>query len=265
MHIYGTSDNQIVLLHGLLGLFTTWEHNIEELSRHFTVFEVELPDYKDSPRGYGVDDYVSAVIAMFQTHGIRRPIVVGNSTGGLVAARLAATRPDLVDRLVLIASSGLFDETEDFQKLMVRSATAANVDKIMRHIFFDQAFIPQSTIDAVADYFLSSRRVRLKSFMKTARRLRSVNLTEELQSIRVPTLLIWGADDHVIPVGVARKFHALIPGSRLVVLDRCGHAPQIEHGATVNDLIVNFSRNGRHNPADHGLTRRETAHAVNVS
>jgi pimeloyl-ACP methyl ester carboxylesterase len=148
MNICGTSDNHIVLLHWLLGLFTTWEHNTKELSKHFTVFEVELPDYKDSPRGYDLDDYASAVVAMFPMYGIRRPTIVGNSTGGLIAARLAATRPDLVSRLVLIASSGLFDETEDFDKLIVRSATAANVDKIMRHIFFDQAFIPQSTIDA---------------------------------------------------------------------------------------------------------------------
>jgi pimeloyl-ACP methyl ester carboxylesterase len=242
-----------------LGLFTTWEHNTKELSKHFTVFEVKLPDYKDSPRGYDLDDYASAVVALFPRYGIRRPTIVGNSTGGLIAAR-----PDLVSRLVLIASSGLFDETEGFDKLIVRSATAANVDKIMRHIFFDQAFIPRSTIDAVADYFLSNRRVRLKSFMKTARRLRSANLGEELKDIRVPTLLIWGAEDRVIPVSVAHKFHSLIPGSRLVVLDRCGHAPQIEHAATVNQLIIGFNGNGEHIPLDSRLARPETPRVTNA-
>ena len=239
-----------MLLHGLLGLFTTWEHNVEEMSKHFRVFELELPDYKDSPRGYDLDDYTSAVVAMFQAHGIRRPTIVGNSTGGLIAARLAATRPDLAARLVLIASSGLFDETKDFSKLIVRNASAANVDKIIRHIFFDQAFVPQSTIDAVADYFLCDRRVRVKSFMKTARRLRATDLSMELKDIRVPTLLIWGADDKVIPVSIAHKFHSLIPGSRLVVLDHCGHAPQIEHAATVNQLIIGFHANSEHGPLD---------------
>ena len=132
----------------------------------------------------------------------------------------------------------------------------------MRHIFFDQAFIPQSTIDAVAGYFLSNRRVRLKSFMKTARRLRSANLGEELKDIRVPALLIWGAEDRVIPVSVAHKFHSLIPCSRLVVLDRCGHAPQIEHAATVNQLIIGFHGNGEHGHLDHGSARLEAPRAT---
>ena len=241
VNVYGRGADQIVLVHGLLGLFTTWTHTIPALARHATVFEIVLPDYKDRPGGYSLDDYAGHVLQVLDARHLKGVTLVGNSLGGHIATRIAARHPDRVARLVLITSSGLFDEVAAHEKLIVRTPSRTNVDRVLRHIFHDQRYCDAATVEAVIDYYHApGGRVRLRSFIRTARNLRTEDAAGDVKRIRIPTLILWGANDRVVPIQIACQFHALIQGSVLEVLDDCGHAPQIEKADEVNRLILEF-------------------------
>jgi pimeloyl-ACP methyl ester carboxylesterase len=239
-NVYG-KGTPIVLVHGLLGLFTSWTRLIPCLAGHAEIWEVRLPDYKDQPEGYDLGDYVRYLLDLLETHHLTDVTLVGNSLGGHIATRIAARYPDRIARVVLITSSGLFDETTAHEKLIVRTPSKKNVDQVVRHVFHNQGFCEARTVEEIIDYYLSDRRIRMRSFIRTARKLRTEDATNDCRQIRIPTLIVWGANDRVVPVQIAHRFHALIPDSRLEILDRCGHAPQIEHAEPVSLLIREFS------------------------
>lgn len=241
-NVYGKGA-PIVLVHGLLGLFTSWTRLIPHLAGHAEIWEVRLPDYKDQPEGYGLEDYVRYLLDLFETHRLTDVTLVGNSLGGHIATRIAARYPDRIARVVLITTSGLFDETAAHQKLIVRTPSKGNVDQVVRHVFHNQGFCEARTVEEIVDHYFSDGRIRMRSFIRTARKLRTEDATDDCRQIRIPTLIVWGANDRVVPVQIAHRFHALIPNSRLEILDHCGHAPQIERAKPVGRLIREFALN----------------------
>jgi pimeloyl-ACP methyl ester carboxylesterase len=105
----------------------------------------------------------------------------------------------------------------------------------MEEIFYDPTVVTTPWVEAVRTRLLN-RDVALR-VVRFARATRSETLEQCLDQIRVPTLILWGRDDRITPMHVARRFHSGIRGSRLVVLDRCGHAPMIERPAEFSSIL----------------------------
>ena len=238
VNIFGNSDSKLVLIHGLAGLFTSWEYNVEYLSKFFTIHEIILPDYADCDNGYGIDDYVIYVLDYLNKEKLKGIFISGNSLGGQIAAIIAAKFPNLVSKLILISSSGLFDESEQHEKLIVRSPSFENIKKVTENIFYNKQICDNSLINKVWKYY--SDRKRLLGLIRTARRTKVYNISNLITRIQVPTLIVWGLNDNIIPVNIAYKFYHLIKKSNLVIFSKCGHAPQIEYPKRFNSLAKQF-------------------------
>ncbi|MBL0921794.1 MAG: alpha/beta hydrolase, partial [Phycisphaerales bacterium] len=149
---------------------------------------------------------------------------IGNPLGGHGAQKIALQRPDLCRGLVLAGSSGLFERT--LEKGVEHRPSRDWIERKIRDLFYDEANIPDGCVDrAYAE--LSDRRAA-RAIVKLGRSAKSDHLGSKLHGVRQPTLLLWGRQDNVTPPSVADEFHELLPDSRLVWLDNCGHTPMLE-------------------------------------
>ncbi len=237
---YKGGETPLILIHGLAGLFNSWEYNIHALREKFTVYEVFLPDYKKQPAGYSIAEYVMYTVSIINENNLSNVVVAGNSLGGQIASIIAARYPSIIRGLILIASSGLYDETENLKIIMTHRASYNNVRNILKSIFFNDKFCTKELIFEGMNYY--NDRNRIYGIIRTAKKAKTYNIKELVKRISVPTLLIWGENDQVIPPSVGYKFKNLISKSMLTVCGSCGHAPQIECAHAVNQQILNFEK-----------------------
>jgi 2-hydroxy-6-oxonona-2,4-dienedioate hydrolase len=156
--------------------------------------------------------------------GLDQVVLGGNSLGGHVALAVALAAPERVSALILTGSSGLLERS--FTRGVPHRPSAAFVREKMEEIFFDPALVTTEAVEAVRGSVLQPA-IALR-LIRMARAAKRNNLQAQLGAITVPTLILWGREDRITPLAVAERFHAAMPGSTLVVLRHCGHAPMIE-------------------------------------
>ena len=234
----------IVLVHGLAGSSTTWHEVMPALADRYTVLAPDLLGHGESakPRGdYSLGAYASGLRDLMVALGIERATFVGHSLGGGVALQLAYMFPERCERLVLVASGGLGKEVAPF----LRAVSLPGSELVMPILLSSQV---HAVLDAVSSWVarrgvrlgptarevwrsyagLSETRGRL-AFIHTVRSVidpwgQRVSARDRLYlASEVPTLILWGDRDRVIPVEHAHAAHELIPGSTLVVVPGVGH------------------------------------------
>ena len=220
----------VVFLNGLLGVNEHWYSISRILAERRTgtgparCLMLGMPMMELRSRDLSVDG-VTRLAARVLNEVVGGPAVIaGNSLGGHVAQRLAMEHPRLCRALILTGSSGLFERT--FEKGAEHRPSYEWTAKKIRGLFYEEASIPPGTIDRA--YEELSKRYAARAVVKLARSAKADHMGHRIGAIRQPTLLIWGRQDSVTPPSVAEEFHELIPDTRLVWLDRCGHAPMIE-------------------------------------
>lgn len=219
----------IVFLHGLLGLNEHWfpvarlaSTGADGRPRRCLMVETPLLELRgDACSVQGVTRLITSVI---ESIAGAPAVIVGNSFGGHVAQRVALERPELVRALVLAGSSGLFERT--LEKGVEHRPSRAWLERKITELFCDATRVPHDCVDRAFEA-LSDRRAA-RSFVRLGRSAKQDNLGPRLGEIPHPTLLLWGRQDIVTPPAVAEEFHTLIPDTRLVWIERCGHAPMIE-------------------------------------
>jgi pimeloyl-ACP methyl ester carboxylesterase len=253
------SGPTIVLLHGFASSIYTWKDVLPVLARDHEVVALDLPGFGQSacPPELTFDEYPGVVLGLLDRLGVSRATVVGNSMGGGVAAVLAGERPERVERLVLIDAAGfnLQEKKRPWPIRAVGSAPAAAlldrlplrrllVEASLRQVFFDDALVSGERIDEYLEPVLRPEAPRAIRSLLASRSLHPDAVRELLPRITAPALIVWGREDRWIPVADADRFRAALPGSRVVVLDRCGHMPQEERPAEVARLIEDFQGGG---------------------
>ncbi|HUO84077.1 MAG TPA: alpha/beta fold hydrolase [Thermoanaerobaculia bacterium] len=218
----------LVLLHGLSGSFEWWKKNINALAERFTVFGVDLVGFgadrtlTDAPLPLPLDDAVT-LVERWITARIGEPVhLVGHSMGGAIAIHFAASFPASTRSLTLVSSAGL--------PVMLRPGP--HVRAMLR---------PPSTL-------LSFVPVLMRDFMRAGPTSVGLALSEVLRrdvssilpTLDIPTLLIWGDRDPVIPLSYAERFRQLLPASSLEVLDGAGHVPMWDQPARFNEILLDF-------------------------
>jgi 4,5:9,10-diseco-3-hydroxy-5,9,17-trioxoandrosta-1(10),2-diene-4-oate hydrolase len=238
VNVYGERGQAVVLIHGLAGLFNSWEHNIPALSQGFRIYEIILPDFRDAPDGLDMEDYHDYMVAMFRALGVGRAAVIGHSLGGRIAAMLAATLPAEVSALVLVASAGLPVSTETFRRVLHKQPSRDDMPQLLATVFHNPTAFHERLIDSAHETF--SDRGRFRSLIRTARKLKGHSIEDALSRIEAPTLIVWGSDDKIAPVNLAEVFRSRIRGAELAIFEQCGHAPQIEYPSRFNELVAGF-------------------------
>jgi pimeloyl-ACP methyl ester carboxylesterase len=226
----------MVLLHGLFGALSNWDSVVDEFSKKYRVIIPVLPIYEISMLNASVDGLVDFVEKFVKMMGISHVHLLGNSLGGHVALVYILRHMDNVRSLTLTASSGLFENSMggSFPK-------RGNYDFIkekVEYTFYDPKIASKELIDQVFDVTNSiPKAMRMVAFAKSAQRH---NMAKDVHKITTPTLLIWGLNDTITPPDVAHEFNRLIPNSILRFIDKCGHAPMMEHPEKFNSIFSEF-------------------------
>ena len=235
----GPADDNapILLLHGMLGAYENWNSTIAAMaSAGHRVLAPLLPVYDLPIAETSVSGLNRYLRGFTQTLGISRPILVGNSLGGQVAI-LYALEPDVeLTGLVLTGASGVSEvvmgesRLKRFDREYVRSRAAIT--------FYDPKHASDKLIDDVMD--IVADRGRATRLIRMARSAHKEKVEDALSNLAVRTLLIWGCDDRLTPVDVARRFETQIERSTLVLIPECGHAPMLEQPQEFNRLLLEF-------------------------
>lgn len=221
----GFCPTPVVFLPGLIGLNEHWMPLVQHVRHlcHCVCFEVPLLDL---PFEHCSIDDVTEMTARFLEQEVGEPaVLVGNSFGGHVAARLAIDRPDLVRALILTGASGLLEKPIIFLSVGPRPSVQWMRDKFGA-ILYDQSKITDDEVERVHSVVCDKHRGR--ALVKLSKSARKDCLEDRLNRVRVPTLLVWGRQDSITPAKAAEGFNRGIAGSRLVWLDRCSHAAMVE-------------------------------------
>lgn len=218
------SGPPVVFLHGLVGLNDHWEEVVSRVQGQVRCVMLELP-LLSLPRDVCSITGVADLTQRFIRDTLDEPaVLVGNSFGGHVALRVALEHPDIVSGLVLAGSSGLIERSM-VREVQIRPSREWLSEKI-GELFYDRAHMREADLERA--YKELSQRARARAMVRLSRTARKNHLGKQMRDIMTPTLLIWGRQDVVTPPEAAEQFDQLIPNSRLVWLDQCGHVPMVE-------------------------------------
>lgn len=242
----------LILLHGSGPGATGWSNfapNIGPLSARFRVFAVDMPGWGASDTiSADKRDHVRAVLDFMDALKLPRAALIGNSMGGRTALNLAASYPDRVSHLVTMGAPSpgvLLFAAGDGPSEGLRTLRQAYVDpspdmmkKLVGIMTYDTRFATDE-LAAQRSRNALARPDHLRNFLAGA--AAGAPLDEQrLRDINIPCLLIHGRDDRVLSYEHSLRLVSLIPNSRLVLINRCGHWAQLEHAAEFNRLVEQF-------------------------
>jgi len=217
-------------------------------------FRALVPDtlgygYSSKPDNldYELDFLVGGVERFLKALGVASCSVVGNSHGGAMAIRLARRRPDLVTKLVLMAPGGL-EERETYMKMegirtmmKVFLAPEGITREGMRRVFGLQLFDPGVLTEEILDERCAIAPLQPKRVLTS---MQVPNLVPDLAELRCPVFALWGVNDKFCPMSGAVTIATQCKGSRVMLLNGCGHWVMVEHTAIFNRLSIDFLREG---------------------
>ena len=244
----GKSDEHIVLIHGLGASAERWEFVIPELSKHYSVIVPDLIGFghSDKPSVDYTTDFFSDFLGNFlQKLEIHKTNIIGSSLGGQITAEFTSKNQDVIENLVLVSPSGIMKHSTPALDAYVMAALYTNLD-VAKNAFEMMAGSSRVINQKIIKDFV--KRMKLPNakmaFMSTLLGLKNADsITKSLQKITVPSLIIWGEDDPVIPVKYADDFVSSIQDCRFYMMDNCGHTPYVDDPARFSKLVLDFLEN----------------------
>jgi len=250
--VRGGRGPTVVLIHGYGESLISWRPVFDELSRHADVVALDLPGFGVSSKpagGYTADSLASVVFGLLDRLGVRSAVFVGHSLGGAVATAAAIRDPARVSGLVLVAPAlatpsllGSGGE-RGAQAAEWRTLVASRYEALRTRFggIHDPAWLAEDSVQAAYDAYGDS--AYLRALASALAEFDFSFLTpQNAAALRPPTLVIWGANDPLVPLGAARGLVEAIPGAHLEVLARTWHRPHVERPREVGRLIAGFLR-----------------------
>lgn len=255
---FGEGD-PVLCLHGLGACLYTWRNLIGPLSQSHKLILVDLKGCGASPKPrdgrYSVQDQAELIYQFIQDHDLRSLTLIGSSYGGAVAlmvtTMLCEKARGRLSKLILLDSAGYNDSLPWHLKLLKTPVLGwlsihvplgkASTRRVLRYVYYDHRLITKEQIDAYSKPIRSPG--ARQALLQTARQAIPKNideLTPKYKDVCVPTLIIWGEEDKVIPLKIGKMLAAAIPDSRLVILPEVGHAPHEEAPEKTIPLISEF-------------------------
>lgn len=226
----------LLLLHGLMGALSNWEHVIEEFKSQYRVLIPVLPIYELPLITTGVRTLSKFVHRFIKFKDLTNITLLGNSLGGHVALIYCLAHQERIKTLILTGSSGLYENA--FGGSFPRRESYDFVKEKVEYTFYNPATATKELVDEVFETINDRNRViRILAMAKSAIRY---NMASELHKISIPVGLIWGRNDRITPPEVAQEFHHLLPDSTLYWIDHCGHAAMMEQPEQFNILLREF-------------------------
>src|SRR5215471_12678331 len=239
----------VVLLHGLGGDGSRWGPNIEPLARDFHVFALDQIGFGESDKplaNYHTGMLAEFLVGFLKAAGIPKASLVGNSMGAGVALYTAVHYPDMVDRIVLADGGGFrapgaapaAPSPEALRRRQLQnSVTRDETREFFKILFHDKSLVTDKMVDE--QLMLRLRAAFTITKMQESGERGSLS-EQEVRGVKAPTLVVWGKYDELANPAGADRLEKTIPGSRKVIIDNCGHMPQLERADEFNRIVRDF-------------------------
>lgn len=243
----------LILIHGTSSSLHTWDGWAADLSRERRVIRFDLPGFgltgPNPGNEYSMAGYVHFVAALLDRLGVTRCVIAGNSLGGEVAWATAHAYPPRVEKLILVDAGGYHVEsvsvpigfriarTPGLRSVMTYLLPPGMVEKSLRNVYGDPSRV---TPELVQRYTDMARRAGNRSALAARMNQRQTGREQDIRDLKLPTLILWGGRDHLIPPTYAARFEADIAGSKRVMFEQLGHVPQEEDPAATVAAVHAF-------------------------
>jgi len=242
----------VVLLHGLGGDGSRWGPNIGPLAKDFHVFALDQIGFGQSDKPLA--NYHTGMLAEFlagflQAVGVPKASLVGNSMGASVALYMAVHYPQMVDKIVLADGGGYRSEhpgprpaptaADLHRRAIQNSVTREETREFFRIMFHNKSLVTDQMVDAQLPMRLRSAFTISKIQESGETGLGSLS-EAEVRGVKTPTLILWGKYDELANPAGADRLEQAIAGAKKIMIDDCGHMPQLEKADEFNRLVRDF-------------------------
>ena len=244
----------IVLIHGTSASLHTWDGWVEVLKAQRRVIRFDLPAFgltgPDPQNNYTIEHYAEVVIAVLDKLKVDNSVLAGNSLGGYIAWATAVFYPDRVSKLILVDASGYPYDPESVplafklsqnpiaSRLLKNVLPKSLVEKSIKNVYGNPDLVTEELVNRY--YELSLREGNRSALKARFEQTLPGALIEKIHTINVPTLLIWGRKDRLIPLKFGKQFEQEIVNSELIVFDDLGHVPHEENPQATVSAVLKF-------------------------
>ncbi|ARK31797.1 alpha/beta fold hydrolase [Halalkalibacter krulwichiae] len=247
----------IILIHGFVSSIYTFNRLIPLLANHFSVIALDLPGFGKSEKSksfiYSFRNYANVITACIEHFQLKNVIICGHSMGGQVALYTAQLIPKKVSKLILLCSSGYLKRAKKtliycsylpfFKYYVKRYIDSKDVKKSLENVFYNRDLI---TDELMQEYVTPLREKNFPISLLRLLRYREGDLTtDQLKQIQIPTLLIWGEEDRVVPVTIGKRLVEDLPQARLITYHETGHLVTEERPEDVYNEILTYTQGCR--------------------
>lgn len=240
--LQGGEGEPLLILHGAGGS-PGWLQYQQALAQRFRVYVPDHPGFGQSDRPEWIEsvpDLACFYLWALEELGLSRVRVIGFSMGGWLAAEMAAMCPHIFERLIVVGAAGVKPPQGEITDIFIRSP-----QEVTAMMFHDPKQAPEyehlygreltaEEQDIQARNREMAARITWKPYMYDPR------LPSLLRRLRLPTLIVWGRQDAIVPLSCAEVYHRGIRGSQVVIIDQCGHAPQVEKPQEFVGIVSEF-------------------------
>lgn len=245
----------ILLIHGFVSSTYTFKRITSLLQKKFSVIAVDLLGFGQSEKSttfiYSYTNYAALVAEIIGYFKLKNVTIVGHSMGGQIALYAARKIPQKIDKLILLASSGYLKSANKFMILSTylpffylfakHKVQRQDVEDTLKNVLYNQSLLTRELIEVYG------RPLKEKNFYKSLVRLlryREGDLSSaQLQEIKIPTLLLWGVEDKVVPLSIGERLVKDLPNASLITYGQTGHLITEERPTEVYEQIISFTQN----------------------
>ncbi len=250
VYLEGGQGPTILLLHGFGGDKDNWTRFARYLTPAFHVVAPDLPGFGENDRhadaDYGVSSQVERVRAFARELGLDRPHIVGNSMGGAIAGLYAARYPGDVRSLGLFNAAGIESPRKsEAHRIVLETGRnpllvddAADFDRFLKFAFVEPPPMPGSVKAYFAERAVANRPFNEMIFSHL--RKEPFPLARQMRNIKAPTLILWGDTDRIIDPSSVDVLRKGIRGSRVAIMEKCGHVPMVERPEETATIYRDF-------------------------
>lgn len=244
----GTGNETIVLIHGLGASAERWEKVIPEFSKNYRVLVPDLIGfgYSDKPLvDYTTEFFTHFLAGFLDKSNVKKTHIIGSSLGGQITAEFTSNNQDVVENLVLVSPSGIMKHSTPALDAYVMAALYPDAEGA-KNAFQMMAGPRQQVNQKIIEDFVTRMKLpnAKMAFMSTLLGLKNADIiTKSLIRITIPSLIIWGEDDPVIPIKYADEFVSCIQDCRFYMMDNCGHTPYVDDPPRFTKLVLDFLEN----------------------
>lgn len=246
----------LLFIHGLSGCWQNWLETLPHVGTGRRAIALDLPGFGSSPMpSWEVDmpAYGRLIHDFCQRLGLEGVTLVGNSMGGFIALEALAAFPRSFRRLILVSAAGILNTWNPEERATITAYAWKKFGPLVADRGRGIVSRPRSRQLTLAPFFRYPNRldaslmleqviggIRCPAFGPALNALIRRDIREQLAALELPTLIVWGLSDRVIPVAAAISYHRRIPHSRLEIFERTGHLPQLERPLRFNALLDEF-------------------------